>query len=186
MQVRFPNAPFCWVLFSAFTSLLVSGCRLEGIPASSWQEVKSENGQFRIDMPGAPTEGVQEWKNLGSRITFQKDESVQFFSVLFPGQLDTAFVLQYFDLKPGVILNREKVAKLVATAFPQATVEQAKKITFQGIPAWEYDLSQGDSIKIVRRIYLNGDRVYLLTVASSHYPRVDTHANRFFDSFRLL
>jgi uncharacterized protein YbaR (Trm112 family) len=155
-------------------------------PATDWAEVRSQEGNFRVRMPGTPKGGFndQPLQDVTMADGWKAQHKSEFFGVYH--YLATSG-------KPAVPLAQAddawfaKVREHLEANAGKASNEQPKTYTgdradFPG-REWEFKLPD-DKIRIVRVYVING-RVYYLSVEGPRLDAEDDHAEPFFRSFRV-
>jgi hypothetical protein len=172
------------VLGLIFLASLGSGCNNDGvlIEGAPWQEFNSEDGRFKVQLPGTPAQQSQSM--IGT--------TMHLFSVENP---DLMYGIGYADMPiPG--LGKESAFQIDQrlNGAVQGSVNNIKaKLTRQGsislagqYPGKEYEANLPDGRGIIRsRIYFVNKRLYMLMVAGKADLVQSGDTNKFFGSFQL-
>lgn len=143
----------------------------------SWQEYTSKEGGFAVLVPGSPTPGKTNDEKMGVEL---KE------IVAKPSKSGPTYTVQYADLREKPIndylylswmkhklLNEMKAGKL----------SEEQEIKLGSHTGRQVTLDLPDDQRLVRRMYLADQRIYLVT---AQYPRTTgTEVEKFFDSFKI-
>jgi hypothetical protein len=159
-------------LSAALVFVLLLGSSLRASQAGEWVKVSPLGGGFSIMMPAKPEEGVKSDDDFTSHL----------FTVTTPNGI---YLAGYGDYAPSIRLdvdselsvNRDKFIKGV-----NATLSDSRKITLDGHPGLEFT-AESDQASFKSRIYLWGNRVHQIAVATINGKDDSANLNRFFASF---
>ena len=148
------------------------------MPAAQWQEYRSEQGSYRIEMPGKPVEAVN---NLTSA----------------PGKKMYAATLRYgaggmlafaSDLTPVDAANADKVLDLsrdTALRSLNATMSNERKEMVGKYPARRFDYSATNGFSGTMRLVLGERFLYQVNAVGPAGFSASAEAKRFLDSFAI-
>jgi hypothetical protein len=156
-----------------------------GAPAAAgelkFQTVTPKGGRFTVEMPGEPKESIDQ---AGT------DEEEHTFGVALSDA--KVFRVKYIDLVGWRIdpKNAQVILDVFREGFRQgARFEGDKEITLKkyGLPGREYVLEAEKGLFVRERLFLSGERVYILQVVSLGVKDFlsSKDADRFFDSFQV-
>ncbi len=164
---------FCWLSW-AFPAR---------IDASEWQSCEPSNGGFRVLMPGLPKMDNQDVLGFGpnskfTRYTVTLDRHRQAYAVGFQdiSEFSTAF-------GPDWVFTAGKDSTLKLLKNPK--VENEKRINLGAYPGWEVKARDDDDMLIVFRMYLVGNRYYVVSAAFPAHLDPSPDADKFFNSFQI-
>lgn len=149
-----------------------------------WQDYTSVQGRYSVRMPGTPRETVQQTSQApGVRINVTE--------VLLPVH-DLGFYVHYFDLPNAIPPQAEdqfydQLRGNILSDFPGGRVAGEQRVVQNGAAGREFIIDMPRSVRVIRRIFVRGDRCYLVTVSGSgaKMQSSDPDIRQFFDSFQL-
>jgi hypothetical protein len=149
-----------------------------------WQDYTSVEGRFSVRMPGTPSQTVQQTPQApGVRINVTQ--------VLLPVH-DLGFYVHYFDLPNAIPPQAEdpfydELRGNILSDFPGGRVAGEQRVVQNGATGREFIIDMPRSVRVIRRIFVRGDRCYLVTVSGSgsKIQSSDPDIRQFFDSFLL-
>lgn len=176
---------------------LLAGC---GQAGPQWEEWKSPRGDFSVSLPGVPTETVEQISAGGT--TVQQHT----FRLELPASTkqQSIYRILYVDLPPGTMAAtgpramlqtslegalEETQAEVAAGTATKHTVDYQRATTYLGRPAIEWRLRyalNGNTFLTTNRNFINGERLYMLTMIREEKLDTQDEAARFFDSFKVL
>lgn len=156
---------------------------LIGVPAAQaqqWSEARPTGGNYRVMMPGKPTETV-------APVPMPDGSTVQMLQAIVElGNM--AFLGTHVDY-PSTITRGQTPAQLLTNVRDGSakghTLRADRALTVDGYPAREYVIQQSGGTVVVVRTAMVQNRLYQMIVAGP--PGIDQHADtrRFLDSFTL-
>jgi hypothetical protein len=189
MKTQFGNFP----TYAAFRHLalallfgFVNGCGQKSghVPITQWTPYVSSDGQFSIDLPGAP-------KVEDAMVGTSKTKTI-----LFPLSDDDAFMVYLDDIRAGLadLRNPETIEKALdanrdGILEPGGfTLTREDKITFGQYPGRYMEMVSDKNSDLIMRskIYLIDNRLYALTVCGKKSFAMSPDADRYWASFKLL
>jgi hypothetical protein len=151
-------------------------------PMKEFKTFISKEGQFSVDLPGAP------------KVDVKKSESTKTytFSVAFADPSILLFEVSYFDLPEATVrgADSQTLLKLLRSGYRKdAKFLEDKEINLgkEKIPGREYQLEPASGLAIREQLFLAGTRFYILHIGAQNNKDYLTskEANRFFDSFQI-
>ena len=157
---------------SAIIFLLVVAAGIEGGQADEWKKLEPVGAGFSAQMPGTPEEDVNS----------TDDFTMHLFTLTTS---DAIYLVGYGDYAPSIridvdselVANRDNFAKRL-----NARVSESKRITVDGRPGLEFT-AESDQAWIRSRVFLFGNRVHQVAVATPTGRRDSDDAKRFLASF---
>jgi hypothetical protein len=147
----------------------------------AWQEFSTPNGNYKVSMPGTPTENndVLQGAN-GKKFVLLRVREKQSFTVChieLPGVTATPGNLNMLQ-----VAERDHLLQLT-----KGKLQHEKGFELQGVPGKEFQIVAPDGSTIIERLFLisdkNGSRCYMLAAGGSGSdPAIKT----FLDSFRFI
>ncbi|WP_179338544.1 TraB/GumN family protein [Winogradskyella ludwigii] len=153
---------------------------------SNWQEFKSEQGAFSVDIPVEAKDISREYPNP------LDPEGEPYFMNLYMATDNTNknnYLIRYNDMPSGYYLqDTEEAFKGTETSLTQTAklISEPKIIYLDGFEGREYELLLADKYHSIARVYFRGNRTYLLLAQKLSETEKTTVNNSFFDSFTLL
>src|SRR5262249_24557950 len=131
--------------------------------ASNWQDFSSPDGRFSVSMPGVPQESRR------TEAPLQKQIEIHQFQVLIHKK-DVGYYVHYFDLSAAVPEGAffARLHTSILNDFPGGQLTNERQIEVNGLRGREYIISKPPRITIVRRVFVAGSRVYMVTVSGSN------------------
>jgi WD40 repeat protein len=164
--------------FLAITLLFPAG----GVPPAAWQTFSPPDGSFRVRMPGTPTRQ--------SKTTPSPTGPVTYVTFVTEHKAEDLFCsVGYMDFSPAALQQiplqqRFAGARDGARArVPGAVVEGERDITLGGHPGKEFVFGVAGKVRFVARVYLFGQRFYILLIGGPNIQPGAGDAASFFDSF---
>lgn len=156
--------------------LAVAVCLVAGSVGSAqalkFQKFQSKDGKYSVEMPGTAKETSQ-----GNR---GKAEVRPVITKIFR--------VQYIDLPNAQGKQAQQVITVFRSGYRKgATFTGDKVIALGKIPGREYTLEAGKNVHVRERMYLSGNRLYILHVVSFNDKSYLTgkEAEKFFGSFEV-
>lgn len=176
-----------WIL--AFCLATGAGLALFAAAAQSapegpgWRVFTSDEGRFRVDMPGKPVETTETRSTIVGSLTGYRFEFEQ---------EDSFFLVEFRDL-PRVATLFMSSKSLVEQAtdglldYAKGPVLRNEQITVDGEPAraLRYTVANRDHQTARARVILAGRRLYLVIAGVPDKAGEKTKATRFLDSFEF-
>jgi hypothetical protein len=152
---------------------------LAGCGGVHWQEHTSNDGGFKVLMPGAPKKESHTVETSNGPITFNAA-----VVELPPG----AFVASWADLPPKVPIDLDKSIRQIAERYRGKVEGTPEALEKDGFPGKAFVLqTQEPAGHAVGRIYQVRNRLYvLLAVGTNVKEKGSAETNRFFDTFKLI
>jgi hypothetical protein len=162
----------------ALACVWVTAAQADPKPAAHWQEYKSAEGGFRVEMPAKPMEDV---KNLPSA----PNHKMYAMNVNFGagGMLAVAS-----DLAADRAADPEKLldfARDTALKSMNAAAVNEKKEMLGRFPARRLDYAMSSGFGGTMRLVISGNRLYQVNVIGPAGYAATPEARRFLDSFAL-
>lgn len=151
---------------------------------SIWKQFSSQEGDFKVLMPGTPTEENKNVNTSAGAITVNQ------FSVL--REDEALYVVAYSDLPEKFSLNSSTTNQLltqVAAGFAEGTngrLISQKNISFGKFIGREVRLQLEGGVIATGRIYLANKRIYQVAVVTSKEKYLTKSIEGFFKSFQIL
>jgi uncharacterized protein YkwD len=146
-----------------------------------WREFASNEGGFKVLMPGKPNQG----KNGDSQLA---DDGAAVHEFVAKGLFDTTYKVQFFDLKEpplnGHLYCTQLKDKLLGTN-PEAKEASSQESSLQEHKGIEFSADLPNSKSVSGRAYVVDKRVYILTAEAPQALAATDEIKKFFDSFAL-
>jgi hypothetical protein len=153
-----------------------------------WKEFSNTRGKFQVLMPGTPSNTVLDVPTDDGKVKWTSNTAV------LKGTPFTSFTVQFCDYPPETDFSdetvvHEEIDRYVA-AYAQALewdVQKKSKIHLGNHPGQECLLKyKGGTEKRLLRIYLVGNRMYVLTSVWQPESQTSANAEKFMNSFKLI
>ena len=152
---------------------------------SGWQEYKSQDEAFTIQMPGKPSESVQ-------RQSTPAGEYQMHVAMAIHNQ-QSAFITAYADypsnFKDIPAQSLLDLASQGALSRSSATLVSKKNISLDGYPGLELEMLPPGNMpgggRLVTRIYWAAPRIYILFGGGPKSSETDAALTRYFESFKI-
>ena len=176
-----------WILASCLAAgagLALFAAAAQSAPESAgWRVFTSDEGRFRVDMPGKPVKTTETRSTIVGSLTGYRFEFEQ---------EDSFFLVEFRDL-PRVATLFMSSKSLVAQAtdglldYAKGPVLRNEEITVDGEPAraLRYTVTNRDNQTARARVILADRRLYLLIAGVPDKAGEETKATRFLDSFEF-
>jgi hypothetical protein len=169
------------ILVSSVIALVLAGPGAADSPKITFEKVTSAAGRFAADMPGQPAETTEKLPS----------GTLHSFAVMAAGP--SVFRIKYIDFPEGEVTKKndpQGSLKAFRSGFREGkTFEGDKEISLgtEKIPGREYRLEADKGVFVRERLYVTGDRLYIVHVGSLNNKDFlgSDAANRFFDSFKI-
>ncbi len=148
----------------------------------TWVTITAPDKRFSVEMPASPKKEV-----VDAPSAFGPTKVV----ILAVDTIDYSLLAGYTDY-PVKSISRARAESLLTQATeavrkrPRVTQVVERKITIDGYPGRDLEISFGPEVNCRQRQLMVGARSYLLTVTCPANRDMSPETNRFFKSFKLL
>jgi hypothetical protein len=174
--------------------LVASGALAVGQKPGDWIVYQSAEGRYTVSLPFQPKLETQE-------ATTAEGYKAQQHMAIAVDRIETAFIVAYFDLEPGMTFSIDKARDAMVKTMNGALINETelslaghtgREVKIAGtIPATASGQKPGEVLNVVARarFYVAGNRIYVLQMLFERSRDVNSVAvkgAKYFDSFQIV